>query len=184
MDLPDILLIAVGLSLDCFAVSLAGGTTVRSGRLRVAAAAGLVFGLFQAGMAIIGWAAGTGLEMLIGQYGPGIAFLLLTGVGVKMIAEARNGADVGGVNLAAFLPLLVLSFTTSIDALAAGISFAVLSMDVFFAAAVIGLVAAAFSIAGVFLGARLAGLPGRRAEVAGGLILIAIGVRILAEGYL
>jgi len=93
MDLPDLLLIATALSLDCFAVSLAGGTPLRTRRARTAAMTAISFGLFQAGMTVAGWTAGAGVVRVTDTYGPAVAFLLLAGVGIKMLIEARHGEE-------------------------------------------------------------------------------------------
>jgi manganese efflux pump family protein len=185
MDLLTPALIGIGLSMDCFAVSLAVGSTLKSGILRTAFIIALCFGGFQAGMTVLGWAAGFSVIGLISAYDHWIAFILLLVVGAKMMWEGISGeeeeapADILGV-----FPLVALSVATSIDALAVGVSFGILRTAVMIPALIIGIVCCVISCAGVMLGEKLEDMLGNRMEIAGGLILILIGVRILAEHLL
>jgi putative Mn2+ efflux pump MntP len=181
MDLLTSLLIGIGLSMDCFAVSLAIGTTTRSQIRKTALVIAACFGLFQAGMTVAGWIAGTTLYTVISAYGPWIAFLLLAGIGIKMIYDGiweENEAHFVGLHV---IPVLLLSVATSIDALAVGVSLGVLGSPVLVPALVIGLVCFVFSCTGVMSGERLEKLLGNRIEIAGGVILIMLGVQILTE---
>ncbi|ABN57965.1 MULTISPECIES: manganese efflux pump MntP [Methanoculleus] len=181
MDLVTTLLIAVGLAMDAFAVSISGGATLREERLRWAVIAGALFGGFQAGMPVLGWLGGMGLASFVGTYGPWIAFLLLALIGGKMIAEAvrGDGESVRFENGATVL--LLLAVATSIDALAVGVSFAVLDTAIALPAITIGVVTFAFSAAGVLLGSAFGHIMGRKACIVGGIILVGIGLRILLE---
>lgn len=175
-------LIGIGLSMDCFAVAIAAGAHLRASRLKTAGILALFFGAFQAGMTLAGYLLASGFASLIADYDHWIAAFLLFIIGGKMLYEGvheREEEEVPDVlNLSA---VTVLAVATSIDALAVGISFAFLGMPVLSPAIIIGVVAALVSCAGVFLGGRLAHVLGRRADIAGGLILILIGLRILLE---
>jgi putative Mn2+ efflux pump MntP len=182
MDLLTPALIGIGLSMDCFAVSLAIGTTTKTRLIHAAAIIALCFGAFQAGMTVIGWAAGVSLIGLISAYDHWIAFILLAIVGGKMIWEGvRGGDDEAPLEVIRIVPVIVLSFATSIDALAVGISFGVLQTAVLIPALIIGIVCFGISFAGVMLGERLESFLGNKMEIIGGVILILIGLRILTE---
>lgn len=181
MDLLTSFLVGIGLAMDCFAVSLAIGTSTRSDLLKTAVVIAAGFGLFQGGMTIAGWLAGSSLYSAIAAYGPWIAFLLLAGIGVKMIYDGirEDGeAPLSGLHL---VPVLVLSVATSIDALAVGVSLGVLGDPVLMPAAVIGIVSFAFAVTGVICGQRLEKILGHRTEILGGAILILIGIQILTD---
>ena len=182
MDLLTPALIGIGLSMDCFAVSLAIGTTTKTRLIYAATIIALCFGAFQAGMTVIGWAAGVSLIGLISAYDHWIAFILLAIVGGKMIWEGVSGSDdEAPLEVIRIVPVIVLSFATSIDALAVGISFGVLQTAVLIPAFIIGIVCFGISFAGVMLGERLETFLGKKMEIFGGIILILIGLRILAE---
>jgi putative Mn2+ efflux pump MntP len=182
MDLLTPALIGIGLSMDCFAVSLAIGTTTKTRLIYAAAIIALCFGAFQAGMTVIGWAAGLSLIRLISAYDHWIAFVLLAIVGGKMIREGVRGdndeAPLEGIRI---VPLIVLSVATSIDALVVGVSFGVLQTAVLIPAIIIGIVCFGISFAGVMMGERLETFLGNKMEIFGGIILILIGLRILYE---
>jgi len=180
MDLLTPVLVGIGLSMDCFAVSLAIGTTARSRLIRAAMIIALFFGAFQAGMIIIGWAAGTGLAGFISAYAHWTAFVLLAIIGGKMCWEGLAGEEEYRNYSIRFIPVVILSFATSVDALAAGISFGVLQLGILLPAIVIGIVCSGISFSGVMLGERLEDILGQKTEILGGVILILIGVRILS----
>jgi putative Mn2+ efflux pump MntP len=168
--------------MDCFAVSLAIGTTTKTRLVYAAGIIALCFGAFQAGMTVIGWAAGVSLIGLISAYDHWIAFILLAIVGGKMIWEGVHGGDnEAPLEVIRVVPVIVLSFATSIDALAVGISFGVLQTAVLIPALIIGIVCFGISFAGVMLGERLESFLGNKMEIFGGVILILIGLRILTE---
>jgi putative Mn2+ efflux pump MntP len=182
MDLPTTALIGIGLSMDCFAVSLAVGTTTKTRLISAAAVIALCFGAFQAGMTVIGWVAGASLIRLIAAYDHWVAFVLLAIVGGKMIWEGvQGGEDESPIKSIQIVPVIILSFATSIDALAVGISFGVLQTAVLIPALIIGIVCFGISFAGVMLGERLESFLGNKMEIFGGIILILIGLRILTE---
>jgi putative Mn2+ efflux pump MntP len=182
MDLLTPVLIGIGLSMDCFAVSLAVGSTTKSGLSRAALIIALCFGGFQTGMTVLGWVAGISVIGFISAYDHWIAFILLLVVGGKMLREGISGeVEKAPHDILRIFPLIALSLATSIDALAVGVSFGVLRNAVLIPSLIIGIVCSAISFAGVMLGEQLEDILGNRMEIAGGLILILIGVRILAE---
>jgi putative Mn2+ efflux pump MntP len=206
MLLATLLLTALGLSADAFSVALCKGVLVREKRLRQAALFGLFFGGFQALMPLAGWFAGQRLARYITAADHWIAFGLLVILGAKMLVEAwregkkpadpkripprPQGDSASGTPADKAKPaltigeLLLLSVATSIDALAVGVSFAFSDMPILPAIACIGLVTFVMSGAGVLLGSRLGARFGQRAMIAGGLILIGIGVKILLTDLL
>lgn len=180
MDLITPVLIGIALSMDCFAVSLAIGTSVRSDLLRVALVIAASFGLFQAGMTLLGWGGGTLFAGYIAGFDHWLAFILLAIIGVKMIAEGvSDEEEEESISVLAFMPVLALSLATSMDALAVGVSFAVLGVGVLVPAAIIGIMAFVFSFGGVLSGMRLKSVLGTRIEILGGIILILTGANIL-----
>jgi len=180
MDALTIVLTAIALSLDCFAVALAAGIPGGRGGVRDAARIALAFGGFQAAMPVIGWLAGRSVISLISAYDHWVAFGLLAIVGVRMIHEGLSGEDERPVSLDTG-SLVLLAVATSIDALAVGISFAFLDTGILLPALVIGAFAFGISFAGALLGGVAAERWGKAMEVAGGLVLIGIGIRILVE---
>ena len=185
MSLVEILVVAVALAMDAFAVSVAAGVTLRRVTGRQTFRLAWHFGLFQALMPIIGWAAGLTIQSFIESFDHWLAFGLLALIGARMIVGAvRDGGDQSGTDEPTRGWMMVmLSVATSIDALAVGLSLALLRITVWFPALVIGLVAGAFTAVGLHLG----GYMGRRLRIAryaglvGGVVLILIGVRILHE---
>jgi putative Mn2+ efflux pump MntP len=181
MDLLTPAVIGIGLSMDCFAVSLAIGTTTKTRLVYAAVIIAIFFGAFQAGMTVVGWLAGSSVIGLISSYDHWIAFILLAIVGGKMIWEGvRGGEEEAQIEVVRLVPVIVLSLATSIDALAVGVSFGVLQTAVLIPAIIIGLVCFVISFAGVMLGERLEDIIGNKMEIFGGLILILIGIHILA----
>jgi putative Mn2+ efflux pump MntP len=175
--------IAVGLAMDAFAVSIGAGLTLRTVDARQTFRLAWHFGLFQALMPVLGWLAGRSVARWIAPVDHWIAFGLLAVIGAKMIYEAlKHGhGDAQRTDPTKGWSLVLLSVATSIDALAVGLSLALLEVDIWYPAVVIGLVAGAFTAVGMQLGTRFGALLGRRMEVVGGVILIAIGVQILVE---
>ena len=190
MTILDILLIAVALAMDCFTVSIVSGVMTRKmfwGRnLRMA----FLFGFFQAAMPFIGWIAIHYFQSSVEAYDHWIAFGLLLLIGGKMILDAFNEEDEATFNPLNLGTQITLAVATSIDALAVGISFSCSGygtvQSLILPLAVIGLVSFIFSIAGLLLGVRFGGAVARRfkPEIIGGVILIAIGVKILLEHLL
>lgn len=184
MTIWELLLIAVGLSMDAFAVSICKGLSVQRSTWGQAAVTGAFFGGFQAVMPLIGFILGRQFEQYITPIDHWIAFGLLGFIGVKMLLDARkNPEDECGCNANAFSvkEMIPLSIATSIDALAVGISFAFLRIDVIPAVTSIGVVTFIFSFFGVKLGSILGTKFQTKAQVVGGSILILMGTKILLE---
>jgi putative Mn2+ efflux pump MntP len=196
MSFAALLLVAMGVSADAFAVAVGKGLAMRRLHTPTATAVALAFGAAQAVMFLGGWLLGAQLETYVTSVDHWIAFALLLLVGGAMLYEARSGSpehaaaddatDGGTGGLAtrtrvAPKELLVLSVATSIDALAVGISSALLDVDIVAAVLVIGVVTCVLSFAGVALGQRAGARFRGPAEVAGGLVLVAIGTRILLQ---
>lgn len=183
MGFPTLFVIAVALAMDAFAVALAAGLTLPRLTGRHMFRFGFHFGLFQALMPILGWAAGVSLRRQIQALDHWVAFFLLLLVGSHMLHEAWRSEEGSRreADPTRGLSLVMLSIATSIDALAVGLSLAVLGVSIWTPALVIGLVAGALTICGMLLGRRLGQAWGQRVQVLGGLLLIAIGVKILLE---
>jgi len=180
MSLISFFLIAIGLALDAFAVAVACGLAVKPLRAGYAFRIAFSFGAFQTFMPILGWAAGVSLRMVIASFDHWIAFVLLFGIGCKMIYGSfrkENKSSCG--NVVSLGELLVLSVATSIDALAVGISFAFLNERIMVPSAIIGAVTFVLCFAGVWLGNRFGHIFENKLETAGGLILIVIALKIL-----
>jgi len=173
--------------MDAFAVAIATGITLGTVSRRQTFRLAFHFGLFQFLMPVIGYLAGMTVERYIKGYAPWIAFVLLGYIGGKMVYEGGWGdGEEGSVGKdpTKGMSLIVLSVATSIDALAVGVSLGVLRNEgIVYPGVVIGLVACTFTAAGLHLGKRLGTVFGRRMEVVGGLVLVAIGVKILFDHY-
>jgi len=168
--------------MDAFAVSLCLGSTSVNNKKTIALKAGAFFGIFQALMPLIGWAIGKYLEEFIHKFGHWIAFVLLAAIGIKMLIEARKSVDCKKLSNANNIwVMLSLSIATSIDALVIGLSFAFLQIPILLAISIIGVITFFMSYIGVHLGKKLNYLLGNKAEIAGGIILILIGIKILVE---
>lgn len=182
MDILTIFFIAVGLAMDAFAVSIAGGLGMERLRIRYALRIALFFGAFQAIMPVIGFMAGLSIRDYIMHVDHWIAFGLLAFIGSKMIYESLFlDDDDKKMDPNDILLLLVLSVATSIDALAVGLSLSLLNVEIFLPAFIIGIVTFILSYLGVLIGKSIGHLFEKRIEVLGGLVLIGIGVKILIE---
>ena len=183
MDIISIVIIAVGLAMDAFAVSITSGITIKSLRINNALKIALFFGLFQAVMPIVGWLAGLSLRDYISAIDHWIAFGLLSFIGCKMIYESitvqSSKKEINPLNV---YVLLVLSVATSIDALAVGVSFAFLKVSIVTPVITIGAITFLLSYLGVYIGDRIGHFFENKIEIAGGLLLIGIGIKILVEG--
>jgi manganese efflux pump family protein len=185
MTFTAILLIALALAVDAFAVALAAGITLpHVGRRRTIRLA-WHFGFFQAAMYIIGWAAGLAIRPLMEAVSHWLAFGLLSFAGGRMIWEAVRevGAERRGGDPTRGRALIFLAVATSIDSLAVGVSFSVLQADLWLPALIIGLVAFILTAIGLHLGRAVGAAAhlGAKAEIIGGLVLVAIGLKILHE---
>jgi putative Mn2+ efflux pump MntP len=180
----SLLALAVALAMDAFAVAIVTGLTVKPLTKRHVFRLAFHFGLFQAMMPAIGWAAGRAVQKYIADYDHWVAFGLLAFVGGKMIYSALGGRD-GDVRSSgdptSGWELVMLSVATSIDALAVGLSLALIGSAILGPAVVIGIVAAGFTVTGMALGRQIGSIWGRRVEILGGFILVAIGARIVVQ---
>ncbi len=210
MNLIDIILIALGLAMDCFAVSIACGIFFAGMASRQPASASIttstsrqpatatpttnlwsylriafLFGLFQGLMPLIGWYAGSSFNQYIEHFDHWIAFGILLALGVKMIVEHfkddEDCCDASKKNPTRLVVVLTLAVATSIDALAVGLSFAFLDSEPFTPSAIIALVTFLISLLGLFLGRQYVHKIRIPAELLGGLVLVGIGVKILVE---
>ncbi len=183
MLLYEVFLVGVGLSMDAFAAAVCRGLSMKKINYRHALVIGLFFGGFQALMPLIGWFLGKQFASYIERFDHWIAFGLLLIIGGKMIIDVIRGEDEScpysdGLNVK---QLTVMAIATSIDALAVGVSFAFLKTNIFSAIAVIGLTTFILSLVGVLIGNRFGEKYKDKATLAGGIILIAIGTKILLE---
>jgi len=181
MDFFSIILIAVGLSMDSFAVSVANGFTIRELNVKRVFLISFSFASFQAIMPLIGWLAGLGIERHIKELDGWIAFLLLSYIGLKMIWEGIQKNSIKKESELKILTIIGESFATSIDAFAVGISFACLNISIISPVLIIGIITFAFSLTGLHLGKYFGKRLGKTAEIIGGIVLIGIGVKILIE---
>jgi len=184
MHMMAILLIAFGLAMDAFAVSIANGITIKHQRINNALKIGLFFGSFQAMMPLIGWLAGLRLTDFISGFDHWVAFGLLSLIGGKMIYESTKIGDNKEIRSLNLFALFLLSIATSIDALAVGLSFAFLKISIATPIVVIGIVTFILSFLGVLVGNKLGHFFENKMEFLGGLILIGIGIKILIEHLL
>ncbi len=181
MDWSDFLLvffIALCLSVDCFAVALSGSISLKSFSLLRVLRVSSSFGLFQALMPVIGWLAGRAAVEFIGNYDHWVALALLVVVGGRMMWESFRGSPEKSIDITKGFMLLTLSVATSLDALAVGLTFALLEVDIRLSSLTIGVVAFVVTLVGFMLGRKVGSVVGKRAEFVGGVILISIGLRI------
>jgi manganese efflux pump family protein len=186
LDFVSVLIIALGLSADCFAVAFGGSCSAKKITTVQVLRISFFFGAFQAIMPTLGWLLGRTFVDLIGPYDHWLVFGLLAFVGGRMVWEFFHDKEESEkeVDITRGVRLLILSFATSIDALAAGLSFALLEVNIVLAVVTIGVTSFLLTGAG-FISGRTAGrFLGRWAELAGGLVLIGIGLRILIEHLL
>ena len=180
MNLLELFVIAVGLSMDAFAVSICKGLALRQMSWKKAALAGLYFGGFQAGMPLLGYMLGVRFQGLIASVDHWIAFVLLSIIGAIMIKEAMVEAEDLNDSFQV-KDMLVLAVATSIDALAVGVTFAFLQVSIVPAVSFIGVITFALSLVGIKIGNVFGTKFKAKAELAGGVILIFMGIKILVE---
>ncbi|MBQ9196949.1 MAG: manganese efflux pump [Clostridia bacterium] len=181
MTLIELILLAVGLSMDAFSVAVCKGLALRRVRPRHMIIVGAWFGGFQALMPLIGYFVGERFAERIARYDHWIILILLSFIGINMIREALSGEEEEADAALSVKPMLLLAIATSIDALAVGVTFAFLEVRALPAAAFIGLVTFALSAAGVKIGSLFGLRYKAKAEICGGVILILLGVKILLE---
>ena len=181
MGFGELLILAVGLSMDAFAVSICKGLSIQKLKPSHAVIVGAWFGVFQALMPVVGWLLGSAFAELIESVDHWIAFVLLCFIGGNMIREALGKQDEDCDPSLAPASMLLLAVATSIDALAVGITFALLKVDVLPAVTLIGVCTFAISAAGVKIGNVFGARYKAKAELLGGVVLVLIGAKILLE---
>lgn len=181
MEVIEILLISIGLAMDAFAVSICKGLSMKSMSWKKAIIIGLYFGVFQALMPVIGYFLGATFESLVTKIDHWIAFALLTFIGTNMLKEAFAKSEKDHNDSVDFKTMIILAIATSIDALAVGITFAFLRVNMILPVIMIGIVTFIISVVGVKIGNKFGNKYERKAEVVGGLILIFMGLKILLE---
>ena len=185
MELVTVIVIAVGLAMDALAVSIATGAASKQLKMHHALRMAFFFGAFQAVMPLIGSFAGLALKETITSIDHWIAFFLLSIIGAKMIYESFKLEDTGNsANAENMKVLLILSIATSIDALAVGVTLSLITSSIFLAAIIIGITTFILSLLGAQIGRKMGHFFENKIEVFGGLILIAIGIKILIEHIL
>ena len=182
MGLLEMVVTAVGLSMDALAVAICKGACMPQGNWKDSLVIALFFGGFQALMPLLGWALGSSFQSYISAYDHFIAFGLLGFIGIKLIRDAARPDEEALVCKPLHLmELLVLSIATSIDAMAAGIAFAVLDMNIWSAILLIGLITMGFSYLGTLVGCRFGARFQTKAQWVGGFVLVLMGTKILVE---
>lgn len=185
MDIISLLLIAIGLSFDTFAVSVSTGLIKSNIRFWQGVRFALVMAVLQTLMPFAGWFAGSQVAHLISDYDHWVAFGLLVILGIKMIVESfKKDKEKENFDPLKFTVMLGIAVATSVDALVVGVSFAMISMNIYLSILVIGAVTFLVSMIGMLFGKKAGGRFGKRMEVVGGLILIGIGVKILLSHLL
>lgn len=183
MNILTIVIIAVGLAMDAFAVSVAAGAAQKELKIAHALRMAFFFGAFQAVMPLIGWLAGLSFKDAIVAYDHWVAFGLLAAIGGKMIYESfkLKGAEEKATDVSSLMVVLVLAVATSIDALAVGITLTLITEHVAAAVITIGVITFILSYIGCWLGEKVGHLFENRIEIIGGIILIGIGIKILIQ---
>jgi putative Mn2+ efflux pump MntP len=179
LDVLSILLIALALSADCFAVALSGSIHIKTTSFTPILRTAITFGAFQTIMPALGWLIGKTVVNFISGYDHWIAFVLLALVGGRMIWESFSHRGKKQIDISRGILLVTLAVATSIDAFAVGLTFAFLEVNIAVACSIIGVIAFGVTVAGFILGRKVRALLGKYAEATGGAILIAIGLRIL-----
>jgi len=178
----EIIIIAFGLAMDAFTVSICAGANGKTEGIRPVFRLSFHFGLFQFLMPVAGWYFGSHISEYISNFDHWIAFILLSYVGIKMIKSGRrNKSEVCTTDFTRGKSLILLSIATSIDALAIGLSLGVLNVDIWYPAIIIGLITSGLSLIGIKVGTKLGISLGGKMEIIGGIFLILIGLKILAE---
>lgn len=175
----EVVILAIALSMDAFAVSIGLGSKQKSKPTTLAVKSGIYFGIFQAFMPLFGYLGGKGIFGWIESFAPWVAFLLLSLVGGKMIYESFSEGIEEDITEVTHRVMLTLAIATSIDAMAAGFTLTLLSVNPFLACLIIGATTYAFSFLGVFIGWRSGTWLECKAELLGGVILIFIGLKVL-----
>lgn len=181
MNLFELILISIGLAMDCFAVSFSAGANQKDYKAKGILIVAFMFGLFQAGMPIIGWLGGEVVVRYISQFDHWIAFGILAFIGGKMVLDGiKPEEQKESINILKPSTLIILSIATSIDALAVGFSFSMIQVNIWTSILSIGIASFILSAIGSLLGKKISEkIKPEYAEIAGGIILIIIGLKIL-----
>ncbi|MFW6151855.1 MAG: manganese efflux pump MntP family protein [Verrucomicrobiota bacterium] len=182
MSIFAIIAIAFAVAMDAFAVSISSGIAIREMKVRHALLIAAFFGIFQGVMPMVGWMVGEGVKAFIEPWDHWVAFGLLLGAGVKLIYESRKSqGSPPGYDPTNIYVLFILSIATSIDALAVGLTLSFVDIGIVVPVMVIGFITFIMSFAGTYTGKMLGHLLERKMELAAGLLLIAIGIKVLIE---
>lgn len=188
MGLIELILIAISLSMDALAVAICKGLSMTKLNMRQMVTVGVYFGVFQAVMPLIGFFAGTRFSSAIEAYDHWVVFILLLLIGLNMIRESfkkeiesTDGAEEDNGTSTGIKAMLPLALATSVDALAVGITFAILDVNIVRAVTLIGITTLLLSMLGVLLGSLFGSKYKAHAEIAGGAVLILIGLKVLLE---
>lgn len=181
MEFVTVFIIAVSLAMDAFAVSVATGTTYKNISLFHVLRMAAFFGIFQGVMPLFGHFMGVGFSRIIGDFDHWIAFLLLAGIGLKMIHDARKHTEEEHPNPVGLRVLLTLSVATSIDALAVGVTLSLVTNYIYIAVTAIAVITFALSLAGCKAGQKIGHIFENKIEILAGLVLIGIGTKILVQ---
>lgn len=181
LKLIEIILLGVSLAMDATAVSICKGLSMKKLDKKKVITIALYFGVFQAIMPIIGYLLGISFKEVVESIDHWIAFFLLAVIGINMIRESLSEESENLNDLTDFKTMTPLAIATSIDALAVGITFAFLSVNIVEAVTIIGIITIVLSIIGVFIGNKFGNKYGKRAETIGGIVLVSIGLKILLE---
>lgn len=183
MKVIEIILIGLALGMDAFAIAVCKGLSMKKMNWKKAVIIGIYFGGFQAVMPVIGYLLGRRFESIVVSIDHWIAFILLSFIGIKMIREAFKKEDEKSNESVDFKTMISLAIATSIDALAVGITFSFLHVDMISAAGIVGIIAFLLSMIGVKIGNIFGHKYKKRAEIFGGVILILIGIKVLLEHF-
>ena len=181
MSIIEIFLISIGLAMDAFAVAVCKGLSMKKMNWKKAIIVASYFGFFQALMPTIGFFLGSTFEDLVTKIDHWLAFILLGAIGINMLKEAFSKEKEAFNDEVNFTTMVVLALATSIDALAIGITFAFLKVNLLIAVFMIGIITFCISLIGVKIGNKFGNKYEKKAEIFGGVILIALGVKILVE---
>jgi len=180
--LIDVIVLAIALSMDAFAVSIGLGSKKLTNSNSLSLKAGIYFGFFQGFMPLIGYYSGQGLSTWVEAYAPWIAFILLMFIGSKMIYESLSEGIEEDIAQVTHRVMLILAIATSIDAMAAGYAITLLDVEIFLACLIIGVTTFGFSWLGVKIGEKSGTWLESKAELLGGIVLLGIGFKILLFG--
>ena len=186
LEFLTLFMIAIGLSMDAFAVSVTDGLCYNTSHKKLALYVALTFGVYQGAMAIAGYYLGSTVSTIMSQIGHWIGFAILAAIGIKMIVEAVKEKEDGLFceKKLKFKELMIQGIATSIDSLAVGLGFAALKINIWFSSSIIGVITFFICFIGVLIGRKSGSLLKKKAVITGGIILILIGLKILLENLL